>query len=326
MSEPTEVVPPVPDPAPVTDVHQVVHAPEPIVESVSDDPLAELGGEEMVERMATIVLNEMRAISSENPKSGKEIFEEASKKFPTVDVPWNTFKQYLSRSVRNPHSQINSLGRRGYYLSEAAKALDQASADPFDEPQSRVDEGRRKKEMLLYPVLLNWLIEQEYRAGITATARTNGWWGNPDVTGIICDEFFGKLTLEVATIEVKLSEKAWKQWIFEAISHRRFANRSYFAFAYPSELIKKLDSELRYFSELYHIGVLVIGMDQSKFNDLQAGRLTEPIEDDDVDIIELYSAPYTQVQPRFQKEYLQSLKITSTIDVARWGKGLDGVE
>jgi hypothetical protein len=241
-------------------------------------------------------------------------------------VPWNTFKQYLSRSVSNPRSQINSLGRRGYYLSAAAKALDPATAEPIEEPQTKVDEGRREKEKLLYPVLLNWLIEQEYRAKITATGRANGWWGNPDITGIICDESFGNLTLEVATIEVKLSEKSWKQWIFEAISHRRFANRSYFAFAYPSELIKKLDSELRYFSELYHIGVLVIGMDQSKFDDLQSGRLAEPIEDDDVDIIELYSAPYSPVQPRFQKEYLQSLRITSTPEVARWGQGLEGNE
>jgi hypothetical protein len=67
-------------------------------------------------------------------------------------------------------------------------------------------------------------------------------------------------------------------------------------------------------------------MDQSKFDDLQSGRLAEPIEDDDVDIIELYSAPYSPVQPRFQKEYLQSLRITSTPEVARWGQGLEGNE
>jgi hypothetical protein len=321
MSEPTEVIPPIPAPAAVA--QQVAQAPEPPLEPVAPDPLAELSGEEKVERMATDVLTEEKATTSDKPLSGKEIFDKAKAKFPTAEVPWNTFKQYLSRSVSNPRSQINSLGRKGYYLSAAAKALDPAAAEPIDEPQAKVDEGRREKEKLLYPVLLNWLIEQEYRAKITATGRANGWWGNPDITGIICDESFGNLTLEVATIEVKLSEKSWKQWIFEAISHRRFANRSYFAFAYPSELIKKLDSELRYFSELYHIGVLVIGMDQAKFDDLQSGKLAEPIEDDDVDIIELYSAPYSPVQPRFQKDYLQSLKITSTPEVARWGQGLD---
>lgn len=324
MSEPTQTLSPVPAPEPVA--QQAAEAPEPAPEAIAPDPFAELSGEEKVERMAADVLAEMNATTSENPLSGKEIFEKANAKFTTTDVPWNTFKQYLSRSVSNPRSQINSLGRKGYYLSEAAKALESATAELIDEPQAKADEGRREKERLLYPVLLNWLIEQEYRAKITATGRANGWWGNPDITGIICDEAFGNLTLEVATIEAKLSEKQWKQWIFEAISHRRFANRSYFAFAYPSELIKKLDPELRYFSELYHIGVLVIGMDQSTYNDLQSGKLLEPIEDDEVDIIELYSAPYSPVQPRFQKDYLQSLKITSTPEVARWGQGLEGNE
>ncbi len=259
--------------------------------------------------------------------TGTKIYTAAIELFPGAGVPENTFKQYLSKWVKDPTCEINRLSKQqGYYLSAAAKALEANADEPVIEPQAKIDEGRREKEKLLYPVLLNWLIEQEYRAKITATGRANGWWGNPDITGIICDESFGNLSLEVATIEVKLSDKGWKQWIFEAISHRRFANRSYFAFAYPSELIKKLDSELRYFSELFQIGVLVIAMDQDQFDELQSGKLTIAVEDDDVDIIELYSAPYAPVQPRFQKEYLLSLKITSTPEVARWGQGLEGNE
>jgi hypothetical protein len=208
-------------------------------------------------------------------------------------------------------------------LSVAAKSIEAAEVEVSTEPQAKVDEKRREKEKLLYDVLLNWLIEQEYRSKITAAGKANGQWGNPDITGIACDESFGNLWLEMATIEVKLSDKDWRKWIFEAISHRRFANRSYFAFAHPAELIKKLDSELRYFSELYQIGIVVVAMEQQQYDQLQLGELKDAVEVEEVEIIELYSAPYTPVQPRFQKQYLhKNLKITSTPDVARWGQGL----
>jgi hypothetical protein len=308
---------------------QVAHA------STSQEPttttafeaLANLDQSEKVKVMAKKVLEEKNAKSHKNAMTGSQIYNDAVNLFPRAGVPENTFKQYLSRCVKDPTSEINRLSQKqGYYLSAAAKALENKADEPAIEPQSKIDEGRREKEKLLYPVLQNWLIEQEYRAKITALGRSNGQWGNPDITGIMCDESFGNVSLEVATIEVKLSDKGWKQWIFEAVSHRRFSNRSYFAFAYPAELIKKLDSELRYFSELYQVGVLVIAMEQAQFEELQRGKTTTPVADEDVDIIELYSAPYARVQTRFQKEYLQSLKITSTPEVARWGQGLEDNE
>lgn len=301
-----------------------VPVPNPLLHSAVD-PIPDKDQRSKVEFMAELILQEEKADAHEKAVSGKAIFVKANEKFPNAGVPKNTFLQYLSKAVRDPNSRINCLGKKqGYFLSESG-AITEAHSEsgPADEKQATNDDGRREKEKRLYDVLLNWLIEQEYRSKVTASTRGNGQWGNPDISGIACDESFGSLWLEVATIEVKLSERDWKKWIFEAVSHRRFANRSYFAFAHRAEVIKKLDSELRYFSELYQVGILVVAMESQQYDDLQSGALEKPVDDEDVDIIELYSAPYTAVQPRYQKEFLKTLKITSTPDVARWGRGLD---
>ncbi len=299
--------------------------PRKVVESKT---LEEMNLLEKVDYLARQVLDKAKATSTEKALSGKDVYAKAMAAFPKEkSLAVNTFQQYLSKLVRERSSSINCQGRKqGYYLSQAAKDLLGEGVDPGVADEEPAEAKRREKERLLYPVLLNWLIEQDYRAAITSTGRANGWWGNPDIAGIICDQAFGGFTLEVATIEVKLSEKGWRQWVFEAVSHRRFANRSYFAIAHPAELIKKLDTELRYFSELYKIGVIVVAMDKKQFDDLQAGRLTKPILDHEVDIVELYSAPFSQVQPRYQQEYLQGLKIKSIPEVARWGRGLEDDE
>mgnify|MGYP006974890755 CR=1 FL=1 len=52
-----------------------------------------------------------------------------------------------------------------------------------------------------------------------------------DVVGLkVSEGLLGQRDLEVATIEAKLTRKSWKQVFFEAVSHKRFSHRAYFAF------------------------------------------------------------------------------------------------
>jgi hypothetical protein len=303
-----------------------------VIAPTPTDTVAALFGElevgdslQLVVRTAQVVLPELGATTTETTKSGKVIWEKAKARFSDLDVPLTTYQQYLSKAVKLVDSGINKpAGKYGYYLV-AVPAL--VGHDPGDSWIAETEEKateRVEKEKLIYEVIRAWLQEQDYRAGVTGSGKANGWWGNPDVTGVICDDAFGINNIEVVTVEAKISEKGWKQWFFEAVSHRRFANRSYFAFAFPEELITKISQDLRYYSELYKVGVLVIGMTKELFENLQNGKIKKALTDEDVNIIELYSAPYTPVLPKYQKDFFKrSLKVESYAQLAQWGKSLD---
>jgi hypothetical protein len=61
-------------------------------------------------------------------------------------------------------------------------------------------------------------------------------WRNPDVTGIhVVDGFLAQKSLEIATVEAKLSSDGWCCYFFEAVTHKRFAHQTYFVFAHGSD-------------------------------------------------------------------------------------------
>jgi hypothetical protein len=272
---------------------------------------------------------------SDNTLSGGNLFEEVKKEFPSdfSDEMANTFYQYLSNSVKDTESSINCLGRRqGYYLStiaaekiEEATEINEVVASDSGDLTASKDETRTtkrvQKEILLYPILRSWLAAQGYQAEDISSGRTQGRWGNPDVAGISARDAFNGLSIELVTVEAKTSLDNWEQLIFEAISHRRFANRSYFAFAHEEEMIKKIPSEMRYYAELYNIGVLVLSMDNEKYRELHEGKLTEPLSSEDVEIIEIFSAPYNFVQPKYQLDFCKdALKISCLKELYSWGR------
>jgi hypothetical protein len=75
---------------------------------------------------------------------------------------------------------------------------------------------------------------------------------------------------------------------------------------------------MRYYAELYQIGILVIAMEDSKFIELHNGTLTS-IDPEDVEILEIYTAPYNFVQPRYQIKFCDALGIKSLKDLYGWG-------
>jgi hypothetical protein len=181
--------------------------------------------------------------------------------------------------------------------------------------------NRQQKEALLYPVLEGWLSAQGYQSKNISSNRSLGKWGNPDLAGVIALDCFSGISLEVVTIEAKTSLENWEQFIFEAVSHRRFANRSYFAFAHPEEAIAKIPQDLRYYTELYNIGVLLLSLENDTYNKLINGNLENLLDVEDVDILEIYSAPYNFVQPKYQIKFCNALGINCVKELYQWGKG-----
>jgi len=75
--------------------------------------------------------------------------------------------------------------------------------------------------------------------------------------------------------------------------------------------------ELRYYSELYKVGVLVAALPSSDFERYQSGNLEEL---ESVDIFEFFSSPLDPKLPRWQFELFQALGLSDDADVTGWGE------
>lgn len=272
-------------------------------------------------------LEELKANDESTRKSGKEIYNTAKKLYSNMNkIEIGVFLSYLSSVAKSDNSEVvRPIGKQGFYLnrtqSDIIQQKDSEEQKEIKEEKKEIEkEKEREKEKVLYPILQLWLKEQGYRTKDTSSNRSPRKWGNPDLTGIKVESNLGVKELEISTIEAKLSYNNWEYNIFEAVAHRRFSNRAYFSFAHPIELIRKLPLNLRYYCELYSIGIIVLGLSSDIYEKLREGKLRSPLEYDDIDITELYSAPYNYVQLKYQKEYCQSIGIREESELYTWGE------
>jgi len=271
---------------------------------------------EKVKQISQKILQERGASSKEKALSSQEIFQIFRKKYGSEKIPENTVIQYLSKLAQEADSTITTEGRKqGYYLSSKVETYVLEKNEPEQKP--------RGGERALYPIFKNWLLGQEYRVDETENIKSLRKWGNPDITGIRLKPTLVGTDLEIVTIEVKRSPKDWEQWIFQAVSHRRFANRSYFAFAATDDLLPKLQSAMRYYNDLYHVGILVLLLEDEMFEGLERGTNGDLAEGK---TNELFSAPYSIIQRAYQQEFLNALGITSKDQLHTWGEGLEPEE
>jgi len=266
------------------------------------------------------VLEKANAVSSDSTLNGREIAERVQEFFPDSDLLESSTRQYLSRCVEDPNSRVyKEPGKIGYFLTSV-----EALPDVVSEEDEQEAGERRQRELLLYPVLEAWLQEQGYRSKDVSTSRSNGQWGNPDVVGIRVTEWLTQVSVEVASVEAKTSFRDWRKWIFEAVAHRRFANRSYFAFAHPSSLLEKIDPDLRHYSELFRVGVLVVGLAEDRYKQLLSGALADPLERDEVELVERFGAPRDNVSAEHQRAFCEGIGIDSLEAAFRWGTSPPG--
>lgn len=275
------------------------------------------------EKEAINALEELNA-NQTNKKKGAEIYTKACQIYPdyTQTVSEKSFKKYLSDLSRNPESRIvKDVGSHGYYLKsvheEEIEEIPSEEGVLSDEPTDKKE--RKENEKLLYPILEDWLQSQGYRTKDTSLMKAMGRWGNPDVTGIMVDESLGaSFDIEIATIEAKITHKNYRYDFFEAVSHKRFANRVYFAFAAPTNFLRENRDELRYYSELYGVGVVVVALEDAHFQEYTKGQLKE-IDMDLVDVSEVLSATFEPRLRRWQKNFLEQLGISNTKELWSWG-------
>lgn len=231
-----------------------------------------------------------------------------------IESSWTT---YLPAAAKDPSNRI---GRQpsgyGYILvarpaGQEAAPLDELG-EPEDEEESESSRGRNQREARLYPILRDWLEGAGYRAGDTSATKRGGAWGNPDITGIAISEgYLGSRELEVATIEAKVSLGNWKREFFEAVAHKRFAHRAYFAFAVgtdePSLDSLEVAPELRAYGEKYRVGIVVIFLPASVFEQLAWGETLPDLVSDDLRVEELWPALFDQPNTRAVSVFLHDV-------------------
>jgi len=270
-------------------------------------------------RIATeLALRELDAVNKESRKTSVELaaylYDELGL---DLRVGKTSFSAYLSNIVSSAQSAIASAGRGpygGYYLSATVREL-------VEEAQVRTEAPRvhTKVEEALYPTFRRWLLGHGYSAKITAAMRTLGKWSNPDITGIRVSEHLGRVDIEIATIEAKRDLTDWERVFFEAVSHRRFANRSYFAFPVPESGEGKLPEDMRYYSELYNVGVLTLIMTDEDYGKYREGNLQNLQPYDANDIIEVLSARFSPVPMSQQRRFCEAIEISDLQSLLRWG-------
>lgn len=272
---------------------------------------------------ATISALEALKAAPKKKKTGSEIYLKSCQLQEDFaqSINESSFKNYLSSLSRTSDSRIvKDAGSHGYYLKEHQifKELTADNRIVIEAEDEGKKQERKENEKLLYPILSTWLQSQGYRTKDTSQMKKMGRWGNPDITGIIVDESLGSYDIELATIEAKITHLNYRYDFFEAVSHKRFANRVYFSFASTANFIRENNEELRYYSELYGVGVVVIVLEDPHFKDYLDGKL-EQIDTDRVDVYEIFSATFESRLRRWQKSFLDQLGIRSTKELWGWG-------
>ena len=294
----------------------------------TDEDLIKLRGEidkleafDQVRRTAEFALTRQGAVSPDKSMSADQL---ATSIYETLSLPLriarSSFGPYLSNLTHQANSPIVSKGRGkagGYFVSSlAAKQVAEQTAEGAGERE----DSKSDQESAMYPILVDWLVGNGYRARETAAMRALGRWSNPDVTGVKVSEHLGRIEIEIATIEAKRSLSDWERVFFEAVAHRRFANRAFFAFPLPESSLGKIPPEMRYYSELYDVGVLTVVMTDECFQKYSDGGGATPDEMMAADVIEVLSARRSTIPMHQQRRFCEAVQITDLATLMTWGR------
>lgn len=225
---------------------------------------------------ATKYLEEKEAITPEKSVSSAElathIIDCIANETINISATQGTILNYLSRAAnQDPSSKIRSGGPHGGYWLNKNEQVEIPKQEDIVQVKEETGEQISFSEKDLYPLMTLWLAQQGYLSKDTSTTKSGGKWGNPDIVGIDRVEIFGSIEIEVASLEIKLSEASWEQFIFEAVSHKRFSNRSWFC--YRTKVANQpLPKGMEYYAERFRVGILQVELSDQELANLKKGE------------------------------------------------------
>ena len=233
--------------------------------------------------------------------------------------------QVLRKAHSSSGSPIKSGGpHRGYYLDDEI-----LSENSVGRPEETLDVPVRDgtniilRESDLYPIVAGWLkLNKQYKqvSSQHANARSGGIWQNPDIVAINSVDHVGLIDVEIATCEVKLTHLQWRQYIFEAVSHRMRADRSYFVFRVNDDSFQ-IEPEMYRYAEKFKVGIVIIYLKDDEIAKVK--RFTDLSEQDKISLIEnveeIVPAPRESIEIPIKIEMLRRLSIESTGHLYNFG-------
>ncbi len=251
-------------------------------------------------------LNDEGSKSQATAKSNKEIVDEIKRQIASgvlaVDLTDGSILAYISEAANNDaESSIVSGGpRKGYWHEPPAPPTEQ----PIEQTEVKAATGAPVTilERDLYPLLELWLQKKGYTSKDVSQLKKGGPWGNPDIIGAERVELFGAVQIELASCEIKVREANWERDIFEAISHKRFSNRSWFCYRIENE-DAPLPKGIEYYAERYRVGIVQIVLTNEELISLKEKRQS-PLDFIDR-VIERVPALYDHVPLREQHDLIE---------------------
>jgi hypothetical protein len=270
-----------------------------------------------VNAVSQYILKQNKCFDSQSAMLGKDIYAKYSaildKHKSLQQIAQNSFGVTLSLISHSSSSTsaIKSAGKKqGYYL-------DKEMLNP-DSTENRVSTKIKEKD--LYSILTRWLNTKIDKAIDASNKRGAKKWQNADILGISFINDVGREDFELHAMEVKVLHNNWRVDLFQAVSHSRFANRSYFAFLLRGSDIDKLENDLKEYAYQFGIGLVAIVIKDEYWNNILAKKQELTLSDTDDDSIceirEISFAPYHRVNPTIRTTFLeQAFDIRSIQDL-----------
>lgn len=233
----------------------------------------------------------------------------------------------LLDASKSSKSRIRSRKGRtgGYFLVEPDVLKEDQPRDSSISRDLVQDQSASDKtlEKHLWPLITYWLKRQKnlgHASHEYANLKSGGKWGNPDVLALDPLDRLGFFNVEVTSVEVKPSMSNWEYYFFEAVSHKRFAERSYYAFRYDEAKAEQLSSLLDY-AEKFGVGLLKIELDDAQFTAMTAwDEMAEVDKLQLVDqVVEVIPAPFQAVNLSEKVNFLERVGIKYKEQIYQFG-------
>lgn len=289
------------------------------IDDLKSSVLAKSPSPEKVEKVVVYILESAQKTDPNNTMSTEDI-KKAYKKLQKdnddiICIPENTIATTISVLSSKADSRIQCLGKRqGYFVMPATEKVVEDSNCEVEKVEC--PEKGKLLEKDLYPILKKWMELSLSVKGIDISARRGSLkWRNPDLLGIKEIDFLGDEQFEILTIEVKPNIQDWTMYIFEAVSHSLFSNRTYFAYL-KDNFYEKVPDEMKLYASKFGIGIISIAID----NDVRPSitnseNLLKALEDKSCQINEEVPAPYHIPDIYLQKKFLDGLDIHTRSDL-----------
>lgn len=230
----------------------------------------------VVVKTAEDYLRQKNKVGPSDAASSKEVVQFIRDQMSAGELDFEltagTILSYISKAAnKDPESAIFSGGSwGGYWLDLTVKAV--SSPKQVETTKIKSEKGGQVSfsEKQLYPLVEFWLSSKSYTSRDVSSLKSGGKWGNPDIIGINRVEMLGSIEIETASCEVKLTDANWEQYIFEAISHKRASNRSWFCYRVPTR-DTPLPKGMEYYAERYRVGIVQLVLSDAEMIKIKAG-------------------------------------------------------